>query len=256
MKKFQFANDHLIEIFRMFTEPNMVENLRRLSKHSHEMQKYRMKPTAADTKNTEKVQATTKKLASQQHELFEKKVKERFVKMKEEEFLVAPDLVDNVTDELLGKQQYGHQVQADMLPVETSDQFVERLNKIINKQSEQAYVHNPDRLNLSDCLIYEDNRLQVDLVKFSVYLFDNRDTLEECLDDNKLKTFEELENTNENTPLNQFKYFFKSLVHVNKFLSGELNPNYPLSQSVLAAINKSRKKKRQEPLPQEKPGAQ
>jgi hypothetical protein len=30
--------------------------------------------------------------------------------MKEEDFLVAPDLVDNVTDELLGKQQYGHQV--------------------------------------------------------------------------------------------------------------------------------------------------
>lgn len=140
--------------------------------------------------------------------------------MKEEDFLVAPDLVDNVTDELLGRQQYGHQVQADMLPVETSDQFVERLNKLINKQSEQAYEHNPERLNLSDCLIFEDLRMQVDLTKFSVFLFDNRDILEECLDDNKIKTFEELENTNEDTPLNQFKYFFKSLVYVNKFLSG------------------------------------
>ena len=131
-----------------------------------------------------------------------------------------------------------------MLPVETSDQFVERLNKLISKQSEQAYEHNPERLNLSDCLIFEDNRLQVDLVKFSVFLFDNRDTLEECLDDNKGKTFEELENTNEDTALNQFKYFFKSLVCVNKFLSGALNPNYPIPLAVLQEINKKRRKRK------------
>jgi hypothetical protein len=37
MKKFQFTNDHLIEIFKMFTAPHLVENLRRLSKHTLEM---------------------------------------------------------------------------------------------------------------------------------------------------------------------------------------------------------------------------
>lgn len=75
-------------------------------------------------------------------------------------------------------------------------------------------------------------------------LFDNRDTLEECLDDNKGKTFEELENTNEDTALNQFKYFFKSLVYVNKFLSGELTPNYPIPLAVLNDINKKRRRRK------------